>query len=428
MLQVTNSPQEITPFGGINFIYDAIKQSGLPDFLDKELGYRSVFAKYTHADIVLALFAKSLAQGTCLADLEIVKAELAGQHYSPIPSPDTVEYVCQGLKQPNQEITAESGVLHQVNYDNRFNELLVNLAVKCNQLKASHPKGYTLDYDNVVIENEKQDACYSYKKTKAYHPGFAFIGRIPVHIENRNGNTPACYGQGETLSRCLDNLNKAGVPLSAFRGDSAFYQKEVMELMDRRNVRFYIRMLDSKGIRGTFAGLDDWQTIRINDRKKEVGSVFYSFKNSERKYRVVVTRTLKKSNQLDAFEDRSYHYQAIITNDGNSSEKEVIEFYNQRGDSEKSNCYLLNDFNLGRLPFMDMDTNTIYMYLMAMCATLFEWIKQVLVTNKTPGISLTMRAKAICFHYLTVGACWVTHARKTVLKVFSKQQYQPLQI
>ncbi|MFB2118457.1 hypothetical protein ACEVG1_04490, partial [Parapedobacter sp. 2B3] len=233
-MQVTNSTQEITPFGGINFIYHAITQSGLPDFIDKELGHRSVFAKYTHADIVMALFAKSLAQGTCLADLEIVKAKLAGQHYSPIPSPDTVEYVCQQLKQPNQEITAESGVVHQLNHDNRLNGLLARLALRCNQLNASDGQGYTLDYDNVVIENEKQDARFSYKKTKAYHPGFAFIGRIPVHIENRNGNTPACYGQKETLSRCLDNLDKERIPVSAFRGDSASYQKEVLELMDSR--------------------------------------------------------------------------------------------------------------------------------------------------------------------------------------------------
>ncbi|MFB2121715.1 transposase, partial [Parapedobacter sp. 2B3] len=218
------------------------------------------------------------------------------------------------------------------------------------------------------------------------------------------------------------------IPVSAFRGDSASYQKEVLELMDSRNVRFYIRMLDFRGIRETFAGLDDWQTIRVNEHRKEVGSVCYSFKDSQEKYRVVVTRTLKKSNQLDAFENRSYHYQAIITNDGNSSEKEVIEFYNQRGDAEKSNCYLLNDFNLSRLPFMDMDTNTTYMYLMAMCATLFEWIKQVLVTNKTPGISLTMRAKAICFQYITVSARWITHARKTAITVFSRQQYRPLLI
>ncbi|MEC3879596.1 hypothetical protein [Parapedobacter sp. 10938] len=129
-----------------------------------------------------------------MADLEIVKAKLVGQHYSPIPSPDTVEYVCQQLKRPNQEITVESEVVHQLNHDNRLNGLLVSLALRCNQLNASDGQCYTLDYDNVVIENEKQDARFSYKKTKAYHPGFAFIGRIPVYIENSCRDVPKSFG------------------------------------------------------------------------------------------------------------------------------------------------------------------------------------------------------------------------------------------
>jgi len=428
MMQVTNSKSEVTPFGGINFIYQAVEQFGLPGFLDKELGYRDILAKYSHSDVVLSLFANSLTQGSCLSDLEVIKAKLAGQRFSPIPSPDTVEYVCQGLKKDNKVTTTIDGVVHQLNYDNLLNELLIKLAVKCSLLKTTDSQGYTLDYDNVVIENEKQDARFSYKKTKAYHPGFAFIGRVPVHIENRNGNTPASYGQKETLGRLLDNLDKQKVPISAFRGDNASYQKEVMELMDEKGIRFYIRMLNFKGIREIFTGLRDWQEIRINEHKKEVCSTTYSFKGSDKKYRLVVTRTLQKSDQLDAFEGRAYHYQAIITNDLAMSEKEVIEFYNQRGDAEKSNCYLLNDFNLNHLPFMDMDTNTVYMYLMAMCATLFEWVKRVLVANKTPGIKVTMRAKAICFHYITVASTWVKHARQTIIKVFSKQPYHILQV
>jgi predicted HAD superfamily phosphohydrolase YqeG len=45
--------------------------------------------------------------------------------------------------------------VYELNYDNRLNVLLIKLAVKCNQLKQSDKQGYILDYDNVVIENEK---------------------------------------------------------------------------------------------------------------------------------------------------------------------------------------------------------------------------------------------------------------------------------
>ena len=119
--------------------------------------------------------------------------------------------------------------------------------------------------------------------------------------------------------------------------------------------------------------------------------------------------------------------QGILTNNHDQDEKQVIEFYNGRGDAENSNRYMLGDFNLHHLPFPDMDANTVYMYFMAMCSTLFEWTKTVLVKNKTKGITLGMRVKAVCFHYIAVAATFVKHAHQQILKVFSPQEYCVLQ-
>ena len=124
----------------------------------------------------------------------------------------------------------------------------------------------------------------------------------------------------------------------------------------------------------------------------------------------------------------AYNYYGIITNDKVKDNKDVIEFYNQRGDSENSNRYMLGDFNLHHLPFPDMCTNTVYMYLMAMCAILFEWVKSVLVANETEGIKLTMRVKAVCFRYIAVAATFITHSREKVLKIFSARKYKILQV
>ncbi len=58
---------------------------------------------------------------------------------------------------------------------------------------------------------------------------------------------------------------------------------------------------------------------------------------------------------------------------------------------------MLGDFNLHHLLFPDMCTNTVFMYLMAMCATLFEWIKTVLVANKARAIKVTIRVKGVLY-------------------------------
>jgi len=429
MDKVIHSDKNITAFGGLNFIYKTINDKGLAAYLDEQMGYRGPCAKYSHSDIVLSLLGNSLVQGSYISDLEIFKEKYNEQFFGKIPSPDTVEYVCQQLKTPTVKRTTDKGVTHLLNYSNDMNKTLVGLAVKTGMLKGGGDNGYILDFDNVIIENDKQDALRTYKKTKGYHPNLAFIGRVPVHIENHNGNTPARYEQKETLERCFDNLDKAGVRISAFRADSASYQKEVVELACKHAATFYIRLNDCESLRKQCGQVKEWQKILINHIVKEVATIEYKPFGGKQAYRAVITRTERKDKQADVFSATAYDYYGILTDEWFKDNKEVIEFYNQRGDAENSNRYMLGDFNLHHLPFPDMCTNTVFIYLMAMCATLFEWIKTVLVANKVKAIAISMRVKAVCFHYITVAATYITHAREKILKVFAPANtYRQLQI
>ena len=426
MDKVSKSLKNITPFGGLNFIYNAINCSKFDAFIDEKLGYRNFRAHYSYSDIVLSLLGNSLCNGEYISDLEHLKSKFSRQYFTKIPSPDTVEYACQELKTTTiQEKTAD-GIVHQFNYDNDKNNLLIALCVKTGQLKKTEK--YTLDFDNVVLENEKQDAKKSYKNTNGYHPNFSFIGRLPVHIENHNGNTPAKYKQLATLNRCFKNLNDNGIIIKNYRGDSASYQKEVIEFLSENVQYFFIRNISSQNFINRCGKIKNWKTIYINNEKKEVATMIYTPFKGKFSFRVVVTRTLKKNKQIDLISGTPYNYYGIMTNNLLISEQEVIEFYNQRGDAENSNKFLISDFNLKRLPFMDFDTNTVFMYLMAMCNILFEWIKIILVKNKTPNINLKMRIKAVCFRYITVATTFVNHAREKVLQVFSDQEYKILQI
>lgn len=428
MSKIKLSDANITPFGGLNTIYLAMGSIGLDKFFDDQLGNRSAFAKYSHSDVVYSLFGNALVQGSVIADLSMFKEKFAGQVFNKIPSADTVEYVCQALKTASVNKTSAAGVAHQFNYSSAMNATLIALALKTGQLKTVSNE-YTLDFDNVVMGNDKQDARYTYKKgVKGYHPSLAFIGRLPVHIENRNGNTPASYEQKHTLERCFDNMKKEGIHITNFRADSASYQKEVIDLAKIHVDHFYIRLDDCAGVRKQCGLVKEWKKVLINNILKEVASIEYIPFNGKDAYRVVVTRTIKKDKQIDMLCGTAYNYYGIITNDKVKDDKGVIEFYNQRGDSENSNRYILGDFNLHHLPFPDMCTNTVYMYLMAMCATLFEWIKHVLVANKTEGIKLTMRVKAVCFQYIAVASTFITHSRKKVLKIFSARKYKILQV
>ena len=427
MDKVINSDKNVTPYGGLNFIYQAMRRAGIEEYLNKEMGARSMLAIYSYADVVYSLLGNALTQGSFLADLEVLKEKYSEQFFNRIPSPDTVEYVCQELKTATIIKKTPQGIEHQINYSNKLNATLAGLALKTNQLSTGS-SDYTLDFDHLITENEKQDSQWTYKHTKGYQPGMAFIGRLPVYIENRNGNTPACFEQKDTLRRCFDNLDSYGIKIKNFRADSASYQREVIELAEQRCEFFYIRMMDFEDIRANCSQIKKWETVEINNDKKEVASINYQPEMCNKEYRIVVTRHKRKDGQMDLLSGSPYTYQGIITNDENTAEKGVIEFYNGRGDAENSNRYMLNDFNLHHLPFPDLSTNTVYMYLMGMCATLFEWIKKVLVENRIKGIALMMRTKAVCFHYITVAATFIKHARKSLLKIFSPEEYAVLQV
>jgi len=327
----------------------------------------------------------------------------------------------------SEQSEQDEKIIHQINYNNSLNKSLVALGIKTKQLQ-SDVANYTLDFDNVIVATEKQDAKMSYKMIKGYHPNFAFIGRLPVHIENHNGNTPAKYAQAETLKRCFDNLDSHQIKIEHFRADSASYQKEVIDLVSEKTSNFYIRITDFAGIRKRCGEIESWEVIEINYHKKSVASILYKPFKGEKEYRIVVTREEKKDKQIDIESQTAYDYYGIMTSNLIQSNQEIIEFYNQRGDSENSNRYLLNDFNLHHLPFPDMDKNTVYMYLMAMCSILFDWIKIILVNNKAENITLKMRVKAICFHYVSVATNFVNHARQKIIQVFSSEQYQILKI
>lgn len=427
MDKVTTSSKNITPFGGLNLIYNAISKAEIPEFLDNQIGFRNIRAEYSYSDIVLSLFGNSLCQGDYVSDLKQLEEKFKSQYFSKIPSADTVEYACQELKLPNAIEISDSGVAHQINFNDKLNKALVALCVKTNQLSKTDDN-LILDYDNVVIANEKQDAKKSYKGDNAYHPGFGFIGRLPIHIENRNGNTPAKQRQVQILESCFDNLDAHQIKIAHFRGDSASYQQKVLELLTQRATYFYIRNINSAGFFAHCGKIENWETVEVNYQKKEVATTIYKPFGGNKEYRVVVTRTLRKDGQTDVFSEKAYNYYGIITNNQEFNSKEVIEFYNQRGDAENSNRYFLNDFNASHLPFPDMDMNTVYLYLMAMSSILFEWIKVVLVKNKTQGIKLNMRVKAVCFNYVAIASTFISHSREKILQVFSNYDYKILQI
>jgi hypothetical protein len=424
--KIKHSCKNITPFGGLNFIDNLLKTNNVPELINQILGSRNYRAEYSYSDILLSLLKNALCNGDYVSDLKHLKEKVTQNMKDEIPSHDTVEYASQELKTPNKTIITPDNVQHEINNNKKINELLLKI---CLDLKILKPEveDYVLDFDNIILKNDKQDAKKSYKMTNGYHPCFANIGNHTVYYENRNGNTPAKYLQNEVLEDCFNNLKNNNIRVKSFRGDSASYQKEVLEVLEKNVSNFYIRNITSASFRDLCIVATDWKKVELNYETKEVTSIKYTPFKGEKEYRIVVTRTKIKQDQLSLFENQNYTFYGIITNNMYMSDLDVIKFYNKRGnDSENNNKNLLNDFNIHNLPFMDLDSNTVYIGLMSVCSNIFEWIKLILIQNKVSGIEIQHRIKRVFMQYICVCAQFVRHAREVVFVLYSSKKYKIL--
>ena len=76
--------------------------------------------------------------------------------------------------------------------------------------------------------------------------------------------------------KAFTNLDKHGIGIKYFRGDSASYQKDVFEFLGLHVENLYIRMLDFEDIRQQCGMITNWKLIEINYETKEVASIYWN--------------------------------------------------------------------------------------------------------------------------------------------------------
>jgi hypothetical protein len=426
-VKVQQSTQLISPFGGLQFVLKQIKKAGIDNFINEQLGSRGEAKTYSKADGLLSVHYSHLCGGSCIEDINTLGEHIGFHPGLALPSADTALRIMQELK-TEDSIVQNGEVTHQFNHHNKLNDVLQKLALKTHCIIPT--AGNTLDYDNVILENEKSDAAKTYKMTTGYQPGIAAIGRQIVFIEGRGGNTPAAYKMDETLKQCFKGLTDNGICIENFRSDSAAYQQSVVEEVEKNCTNFYIRIDDSQTLRDAIKDIPQtqWKPAIINNKKVEIADTpFFAF-NGKKAYRAVVQRRKRKDRQLDVFTQCPYAYYAIMTNNETSiaTNVYVTEFYNNRGNSERNFDILNNDFNCNRLPFSFLNANIVYLFAAAISFTLFEWVKQIFF-NKGAIENTAMRCKKFLFDFMILPAKWIKTARQWVYKIFTTRKcYKPL--
>lgn len=404
----------LTSFGGI---YPIMEQFAalLAQTIDSTLGLRCTSYGYQYSEIMRSLMCVYLCGGSCVEDV----TNHLMKHLSLHPtlrtcSADTILRAIEELTCENIQYTSASGMSYNFNTADKMNDLLVNSLLATGQLETNHK--YDFDFDHQFIETEKLDAKHTYKKFLGYSPGVGAIGDMIVGIENRDGNTNVRFNQKKTLERFFKRLEDRNIFISRARMDCGSCSEEIVEMVEKHCEHFYIRANRCASLYDSMFALRGWKKEEINGIEFELNSILVE-KWKGKAYRLVIQRQKRMDGDKDLWEGE-YTYRCILTNDHESSTREIVEFYNLRGGKERIFDDMNNNFGWNRLPKSFMAQNTVFLLMTALIRNFYKTIMQKLDTKKF-GLRANSRIKAFVFKFISVPAKWTRESRQHVLNFYT---------
>jgi hypothetical protein len=423
-MQVQTKGTFFQSFGGINFMESDFKKIGFTDLITSYLGVRSLTAVYSYSDIIKTIFYIHAIGGDVLDDVKILQEQLKDHPDMAVCSADTIEYVTQELKQSSRLVVTDKKVTHTINEHAGFNQLLTAMCKRSGLLNTTDT--YTMDYDGHSVENTKPDNARTYKQTEGYYPVICSVNKLPVYMQNRKGNTPESYNQLAIIQKAFENCDDQNIKFKNFRADACCYEKETIAYLESRTegIKYYIRADMNTGLRIALEDEPQWEPAMLNHQKVEVCAIEHEVFGQKKPRRIVAYRK-KTKGQLRIEQRDGYSYHAILTSD-TAHPMEVITFYNQRGcEGEHHFKELDYDFGWSKLPFDNIEMNTIYMYATIVGYLLFNTFKYKYST-KLDFVKPEMRLKNFILHFVTLTAKWIKKSRQRVLQIFTSKDYSPL--
>ena len=414
MAKVAIKSEKLSPFGGIFSIMEQF-DSRLSSVIDSTLGMRCRLYGYQYSEIIRSLMSVYFCGGSCIEDVTThLMSHLSLHPTLRTCSADTILRAIKELTQENISYTSDTGKTYDFNTADNLNTLLLNCLFATGQLKEGEM--YDVDFDHQFIETEKYDAKPTYKKFLGYRPGVAVVGDLIVGIENSDGNTNVRFHQADTHKRFFALLESQNIRVNRFRADCGSCSKEIVSEIEKHCKHFYIRANRCSSLYNDIFALRGWKTEEINGIQFELNSILVE-KWEGKCYRLVIQRQRRNSGDLDLWEGE-YTYRCILTNDYESSMREIVEFYNLRGGKERIFDDMNNGFGWDRLPKSFMAENTVFLLLTALIRNFHRFIMERLDVTKF-GLKVTSRIKAFVFRFISVPAKWIKTSRQYVLNIYT---------
>ena len=172
--------------------------------------------------------------------------------------------------------------------------------------------------------------------------------------------------------------------------------------------------------------INQWERVIIGEEEAFRGTTkFIPFQPTTKKNqqaslkpcKLVITKVKRDDGQINMFTGEAYNYNAIITNDHEISNDQIVDFYNQRGAIEKEFDVLKNDFVWDKMPFSKLAYNTVFLVFTAMCRNIYSYIIK-LFSRKCKNLSSRFRLKKFTFRFICIPGKWIRTARTNKLRIY----------
>lgn len=384
--------------GGLVLPYEMAEALRLPKVIDRELPPPGSGRGYKASQFVMPLVVMLHGGGRKLDDLRELKGEVSLKELLSIKGLPASCTVGDWLRRMGRDGRGLWGLC------------AVNRHEVSEVLRRDNRTEYTLDTDATIIEAEKAEARWTYKKEKGYQPllGFLFELGLVLGDEFRDGNVPAGARAVEFLDFCVQMMPK-GKRIRYYRSDSAAYQAGVINYCFGHDMLFTITADQDEAVREAIRGIkpEEWQPY---ERDREIAETVHTMNGTKEAFRLIVQRWPKL--QAELFDSDPYCYHVIATNREEEA-KEIVCRHNQRGQMENFIKELKDGFGMNWMPCGETHANAVFFRIGVLAYNLFLAMKILAL----PPWYRTLTISTVRWRLYQVAGAMVKHAHQVLLKL-----------
>lgn len=370
--KIEKTSEELTAHAGLAVFAEYNHGMGLRELADQHLPGPGSNRGYQPSAFVDSLVLMLQGGGRRLEDVRELKQEeplLKLVERKNIPDPDTIGDWLRRMGDPKNN---QAGLIGLGHVRDTLNHRII---------RRDKTADYTLDADATQVEGEKAEAKYTYKGEKGYMPmlGFLFESAICLFDEFREGNESPAAGHVAFYRQCKERMPK-GKRIARYRADSASYQAELINELDKDNVLWTITADQDAAVQAIIRNMseDAWKEPR-EGCEYELAEAVHTMNKTKKSFRLVIKRELRKQNDLFDTTQGKYHHYAVATNwpEEEKDAQAALRWHNQRGQAENFNKELKAGFGQDQMPCGESYANAVYFRIGVIAYNLFIGFKRL---------------------------------------------------